>query len=306
MDSPTAPVQDPSSRPTQVTDRAQKPEGVVSRRAQQYVIVAIAVVIVLIAMFSSNRQKKPVSSTAAAMTPPIHDGNDRKLTDYSTELAEQQRQAERNRALPLLPPPSNTTAGAEYHPATMSMQPPYGSIQPVGYQQPNQTDGWTPVTTDADPLKEKERERVYDSRFASNIAFSEPQLPPQNLGGQPKTTTDDPPVLNQEHEATGAKKPVNVNVNGATGQPFVLFEGTVIETTLVNRLDGDFSGPVKVMVTNSVYSHDRQHVLIPEGSNILGEVRAVQGFGQRRLAVIFHRLIMPDGYSVDLDQFHGL
>src|SRR5579864_8351464 len=60
------------------------------------------------------------------------------------------------------------------------------------------------------------------------------------------------------------------------------------------------------MVTNSVYSHDRQHVLIPEGSNILGEVRAVQGFGQRRLAVIFHRLIMPDGYSVDLDQFHGL
>src|SRR5260370_10767496 len=31
------------------------------------------------------------------------------------------------------------------------------------------------------------------------------------------------------------------------------------------------------------------------------------GFGQqRRMAVAFHRLIMPDGYSVDLDQFHGL
>jgi hypothetical protein len=30
-------------------------------------------------------------------------------------------------------------------------------------------------------------------------------------------------------------------------------------------------------------------------------------FGQqRRMAVVFHRLIMPDGYSVDLDQFHGL
>src|SRR6185437_7842653 len=43
-----------------------------------------------------------------------------------------------------------------------------------------------------------------------------------------------------------------------------------------------------------------------EGTNVLGEVRQVQGFGQRRLAVVFHRLIMPDGYSVDLDQFHGL
>ena len=31
------------------------------------------------------------------------------------------------------------------------------------------------------------------------------------------------------------------------------------------------------------------------------------GFGQqRRLAVVFHRMIMPDGFSVDLDQFMGL
>src|ERR1019366_9184453 len=64
--------------------------------------------------------------------------------------------------------------------------------------------------------------------------------------------------------------------------------------------------PVKVMVTNPVYSQDRQHVLIPEGTFILGEVQKVSGFGQKRLAVIFHRMLMPDGYSVDLDQFHGL
>jgi len=46
--------------------------------------------------------------------------------------------------------------------------------------------------------------------------------------------------------------------------------------------------------------------LIPEGTFALGETSKVQGFGQRRLAVVFHRLIMPDGYTVDLDQFHGL
>jgi type IV secretion system protein VirB10 len=38
----------------------------------------------------------------------------------------------------------------------------------------------------------------------------------------------------------------------------------------------------------------------------LGEIKRVQGFGQRRLAVVFHRLLMPDGYSIDLDQFQGL
>ena len=42
---------------------------------------------------------------------------------------------------------------------------------------------------------------------------------------------------------------------------------------------------------------------------MLGEARKIgsSGFGQqRRLAVAFHRTIMPDGYSLDLDQFHGL
>jgi type IV secretion system protein VirB10 len=60
------------------------------------------------------------------------------------------------------------------------------------------------------------------------------------------------------------------------------------------------------MVTNPVYSRDRQHVLIPEGTFILGNAQKVSGFGQKRLAVAFHRMIMPDGYNVDLDQFHGL
>ena len=95
-------------------------------------------------------------------------------------------------------------------------------------------------------------------------------------------------------------------LNSAHGQPYVLFEGTILDTALLNRMVGDFAGPVKVMVTNPVYSQDRQHVLIPAGTFLLGDVQKVSGFGQRRLAVRFHRMLMPDGYSVDLDQFQGL
>ena len=83
-------------------------------------------------------------------------------------------------------------------------------------------------------------------------------------------------------------------------------EGTIIETVLTNRLDGAFSGPVNCMVTTNVYSHDGQHLLVPQGSRVLGEVRKVETFGQERLAVTFHRLIMPDHSSVDLDKFQGL
>jgi type IV secretory pathway VirB10-like protein len=79
-----------------------------------------------------------------------------------------------------------------------------------------------------------------------------------------------------------------------------------LETVLTNRLNGSLAGPVNTMLTTDTYSHDRQHLLIPQGSRILGEVKPVASFGQQRLAVVFHRIIMPDGYSVSLDQFQGL
>jgi type IV secretory pathway VirB10-like protein len=75
---------------------------------------------------------------------------------------------------------------------------------------------------------------------------------------------------------------------------------------LTNRLDGSFSGPVNCMLTTNLYSHDRQHLLIPQGSRVLGEVKRVTILGQERVAVLFHRLVMPDGYSLNLDKFEGL
>ena len=90
------------------------------------------------------------------------------------------------------------------------------------------------------------------------------------------------------------------------GKRFVVLEGTVIETLLINRLNGTFSGPVNCLVTNDVYSHDRQHILIPAGAKLLGETKKVEALGQQRLAVFFHRMIMPDGFSVGLDEFKGL
>ena len=94
--------------------------------------------------------------------------------------------------------------------------------------------------------------------------------------------------------------------NAAAGKTYVLFEGTILETVLLNRLDGQFSGPVECLLSTDIYSNDRQNLLIPGGSKLLGETRKVESFGQKRLAVAFHRLLMPDGFSVSLDQFKGL
>ena len=96
------------------------------------------------------------------------------------------------------------------------------------------------------------------------------------------------------------------SANAAAGKTYVLFEGTILETVLINRLDGRLRGPVECLLSTDVYSNDRQHLLIPAGSKLLGETKKVDTFGQTRLAVVFHRVLMPDGYSVSLDQFKGL
>ena len=83
-------------------------------------------------------------------------------------------------------------------------------------------------------------------------------------------------------------------------------KGTVIDTVLTNRLDGSSASPVNCLVTNALYSHTGRQVLIPAGARILGETKPVQAFGETRLAVSFHRLLMPDGRTYRLDQFLGL
>jgi type IV secretion system protein VirB10 len=90
------------------------------------------------------------------------------------------------------------------------------------------------------------------------------------------------------------------------GPQYTLLEGTVIESVLINRLDGTFQGPVQCLVTTPVYSHDRQAVMIPPGARVLGSAAAVQAWGDRRLAVRFHRLVLPDGRTVSLESFTGL
>lgn len=117
-------------------------------------------------------------------------------------------------------------------------------------------------------------------------------------GGFESARDADARPLQREH--------LDPSLQKADGKMYRLFEGAIIETVLTNRLEGSFNGPVNCLVTTDVYSHDDQHVLIPKGTRVLGEVKRNDSFGQQRLAVVFHRLIMPDGYSASLDQFKGL
>ena len=84
-----------------------------------------------------------------------------------------------------------------------------------------------------------------------------------------------------------------------------IYEGSFLEAVLVTQLSGDFPGPVLAAVSVPFYSADRQRVLVPRGSRVIGTAAAVTSQDQSRLVVGFHRLLFPDGRWVALD-FHGL
>ena len=84
-----------------------------------------------------------------------------------------------------------------------------------------------------------------------------------------------------------------------------IHEGSFLEAALVTQLSGDFPGPVMAQVSVPFYSRDRQRILVPMGSRVVGTAQAAVDRDQGRLAIGFHRLILPDGRWIALE-FHGL
>jgi type IV secretion system protein VirB10 len=289
----------------QLHDKRVLPEGVVPKQAQGYVIAGLAVLILMAVMFSKNHAKPAPKEAASSPLGVSTEMNQRKIQELEQDLSADQRQSQQQaeaqragvgRSSALNSTLTNPVPGVAS--AATQLPPPVAATEPP-----------------RDPVADAEKALAFKARFASNLVSADDGAahPSVESGDVPGSTTARPPSLPQAPaaqaapaSATGSKRAPEVNVNSAHGQPYVVFEGTTIDTVLVNRLDGEFAGPLKVMVTNPIYSQDRQHLLIPEGTFILGDVQKVAGLGQKRLAVTFHRLLMPDGYSVDLDQFHGL
>jgi type IV secretory pathway VirB10-like protein len=323
----------------ELTNKATVPSGVLRKNMKAIVFLGACVVVIVAGLFSAN-SKKPSSQASAKSQGPqpmLQDNTESNVADLkNTVAAGQQRQAQTGAPYPTDPAMANTTpaqqfAAAGYGPNGQAA--PCLPGQPCPQQQMAQQQV-SPEEQEAQQLAAKDRELAYNSRFASNLVYARPaDGPPQKVSAESegKPTSADQPnryaaaasepgsslvtpraAGDPPAPATGQasiKHGPEVNIDSAAGQPYVVYEGLSMDAVLMNRLDGDAVGPVKVLVSNPVYSHDHQHVLIPDGTIVLGEARKIgsNGLGQqRRLAVVFHRMIMPDGYSVDLDQFHGL
>jgi len=84
--------------------------------------------------------------------------------------------------------------------------------------------------------------------------------------------------------------------------PYQVMAGTVIVGALVTGIKSDLPGDVIATVTEPVYdTATGKFLLIPQGSRILGRYNSQVSYGQSRVQVVWHRIILPDTSSLTLD-----
>lgn len=279
----------------EVQQKATPPPGHIPRGRQAYVMIGVAVVIVLAVVFTGSTTPAPKASTGSQL--PVNTPSKAEIDRYTqtlqieeARLRRAQEEANRSRAAM-----SQAASEAGIHTGVQGGIPGQGIAGPNG-QTYYPAQNYQPATPlEKSPIQDDKEKREYASLFASNVALSfrkEPVDAPKPQQVEPLTKVPEP-------SAPPAPTP-------AIPAGHTLFEGTVLEAVLANRLEGSFSGPVNCQITANVYSRDHQHLLIPQGSRVLGEARRVDQQDQQRMAIVFHRLIMPDGYSVTLDRVQGL
>lgn len=85
--------------------------------------------------------------------------------------------------------------------------------------------------------------------------------------------------------------------------PYVLQAGSVIPAALIAGLRSDLPGQVVAQVTENIYdSPSGRILLIPQGARLIGDYDSQISAGQRRLMVVWTRLILPDGRSIVLER----
>lgn len=83
---------------------------------------------------------------------------------------------------------------------------------------------------------------------------------------------------------------------------YAVMAGSIIPASLVTGLNSDLPGATIGQVTENVFDTlTGEHLLIPQGTRLLGKYDSVVAFGQKRALVVWTRLILPNGNSIVIE-----
>jgi type IV secretory pathway VirB10-like protein len=326
----------PTAAATPVTEKRIAPAGAIPKQMQSWIFLAILTV-VAVGLWFSGMGKKPKSTAGTTAQPttqvkPMVAGLTPDEVQKRLQESEDTRRTEARNSGDSQPPQLSdahlVNASTQSSTSSQAMPTP-PAVDPIAEEERKReyaarfasnialsyrADSHAGNSTPHAPTPISTVNADATSGAASLSASFQQQLEQlqaqqhQQIKPYQQTAESAQPVSTQSPQSQKTAVPArkNTELNAAPGKNHVIFEGAVLESVLVNRLNGDFAGPVICQTTTDIYSHNRDELLVPAGSRLLGETKKISEVGEERLAVIFHRLIMPDGYAVDLDQAPGL
>ncbi len=129
-----------------------------------------------------------------------------------------------------------------------------------------------------------------------------------NNGGQvlSELSSGLPVILRRPQQATdsGSRPPADSGpkiVTRLSNPSTTVMKGTVIHAVLETALNSTRAGAARAIVSRQVTSFDGTRVVIPKGSKLIGEYEADLALGQNRALINWHRLVLPDGWIVEID-----
>jgi type IV secretion system protein VirB10 len=142
-----------------------------------------------------------------------------------------------------------------------------------------------------------------DTAERSNIGLASrmPAFPGQSGGGEPPGVAQRQQSFLAENGASPDTDYSPFTVTAPISR-YELKAGDVITGRMVSGLDSDSPGTIKAIVSQNVYDHATgTHILVPQGSTLVGVYDNAVAYGQSRVVVGWQRIIYPPTGSESLD-----
>ena len=89
--------------------------------------------------------------------------------------------------------------------------------------------------------------------------------------------------------------------------PYTLFAGTILPCVMTQGINSDLPGQIGCMISQNVYDTvTGRHLLLPQGTKVIGTYDSRIAYGQSRVLVVWTRLLRPDGSTLSLDGMPGI
>lgn len=150
---------------------------------------------------------------------------------------------------------------------------------------------------------EEDMEKIQKEKHSIDMAPIAFKIASAVAQGQPipNLTTS----TNISNTNTQNTSPIYTNESYATADTLgshMLHAGSVIQATLLTGISTDIpNNEIVAVVRQDIYdSLTGTHLLIPQGSKIIGQAGGAGGKGIKRIGVTFNRIILPNGNSITL------